>query len=318
MSGPVLLLATGDTMAQRTASVASGAELLELAGPVGPRVVVEDVLAEPSWDISTGTQLALARRVRQALTADGFAGVVVTHGIDTLEDTAFLTDLVVGPAAARGGIVFTGAVRTLAGPSTDGPGNLADAITVAADPAARGAGVLVCLGGELHAACWARLADPARPAAFTSAPHPVLGRVLDGEVRLGQAPPRPPRGPSEPEADVALLTVYPDMPPSLLTLMTDAGARGVVVAGTGAGNVPVEVCTPIYESVWMDIPVVVASGVPTTGIGLVEQLGGIGAGGLPPNKARIALMVALGDGGGVAAARSWFAAWAATRPATSD
>lgn len=309
---PLLLLATGDTVAHRAGSVASGAELLDLAGPVTARVVVEDVMAEPSWDTSTATQLALARRVRQAIAAEEFAGVVVTHGLDTLEDTAFLTELVAGPAAARGAIVFTGAVRTLADPHADGPGNLADSLAVAADPAARGAGALVCLGGELHAARWATLTDPARPRAFTSAPRPVLGRVADGLVRLGPPPPRPPGTPAEPEADVALLKTYPDMPPSLLTTVTDAGARGVVLEGTGAGDVPVELFTPIMESLAMDVPVVVASRASTSGIGLVGRLGAIGAAGLSPGRARVALMAALGDGGGVAAARAWFAEWEAT------
>src|SRR4051812_23655099 len=151
----LLLVATGDTIAHRAAAVATGRELLELAGPPPERVVVEDVLAEPSWDTSVATQLALARRgpqapggpavtsvatqlalarrVRKALVADEFTGVVVTHGVDTLEETAFLADLVAGPA--RGGIVFTGAVRPLSEPDPDGPANLAAALRAAADPA---------------------------------------------------------------------------------------------------------------------------------------------------------------------------------------
>ncbi|MPZ83579.1 MAG: asparaginase [Actinophytocola sp.] len=307
MTRPVLLVATGDTIAHGSAGVATGKELLELAGPPPTRVVVEDVMAEPSWDTSTSTQLALGRRVRKALAEDEFAGVVVTHGIDTLEDTAFLADLMVGPAAVRGGIVFTGAVRALADSSADGPGNIADALAAAAEPALRGAGAVVCMGGELHAARWATLTDPTRPAAFTSAPRQLLGRVMDGQVNLiGMPPSRPPRPRGEPESDVALIKTYPDMPASLLTLVTDAGARGVVLEGTGAGNVPVEMFAMITELTRTDIPVVVASRVPANGIGLVGELGAIGARGLPPNKARIALMAALGDGGGVVAARTWF------------
>lgn len=308
MSPPLLLLATGDTMAHRASSVATGAELLAESGYTGTRVVVEDVLAEPSWDISTATQFALARRVRQALAADGFAGVVVTHGLDTLAESAFLADLTAGPAAARGAIVFTGATTTLAVRDPDGPANLAAALTLAADPAARGAGALVCLGGQVHAARWATLADPVGATPFTSGSHPPLGRVDGGAVRLDRRGPRPPRGPAEPESDVALLAVYPDMPPSLVTTVTDAGARGLVLAGTGAGNVPVELFTQVFGAVSMDVPVVVASRVPTGSVGLVSGLGAIGAGGLSPEKARIGLMVALGDGGGVVAAQKWFAA----------
>ncbi len=297
----LLLVATGDTIAHRAPGVASGRELLGLAGPPPARVVVEDVLAEPSWDTSVPTQLALARRVRKALAEDEFAGVVVTHGVDTLEETAFLADLLAGPA--RGGIVFTGALRPLSDPAPDGPANLAAALTAAADPDLRGVGAVVCLGGELHAARWATLAG-----GFTSVPHPMLGRVVDGRVRLTSTPPpRPPSAAGEPESDVALVKTYPDMPVSLLTTVTDLGAAGVVLEGTGDGNVPVELFGTIAELSQMDIPVVVASRAHTTGIGMAERMGAIGAAGLSAPKARTALMVALGKGGGVAAARSYFA-----------
>ncbi len=296
----LLLVATGDTMAHRAASVASGRDLLELAGPPPMRVVVEDVMAEPSWDTSVSTQLALARRVHKAIAEDEFTGVVVTHGVDTLEETAFLADLLAGPA--RGGIVFTGALRSLSAAVPDGPPNLAAALTAAADPALRGVGAVVCLGDELHAARWATLRD-----GFTSMPHPMLGRVVDGKVRLTSTPPpRPPVVGGEPETDVALLKTYPNMPSSLLTTVTDLGAQGVVLEGTGDGNVPVELFSAIMGLTSMNIPVVVASRAHTTEIGLVERMGAISAAGLTAEKARMALMVALSKGDGVASALRYF------------
>lgn len=297
---PLLLVSTGDTIAHRADGVADGRELLELAGPPPMRVVVEDVLAEPSWDTSVSTQLALARRVRKALAEDEFDGVVVTHGVDSIEETAFLTDLIAGPA--RGGVVFTGAFHPLSAPAPDGPANLAASLAAAADPALRGVGAAVCVGDELHAARWVRLAD-----GLTSAPHPMLGRVVDGRVRRTSAPPpRPTVVGGEPESDVALLKTYPDMPSSLLTMVTDLGARGVVLEGTGAGNVPVELFGTIMELSQMDIPVVVASRARTTGIGMAERVGAIGANGLTAPQARLALMVALSKGGGVEAALRYF------------
>jgi L-asparaginase len=309
----VLLIATGDTIAYRHSAVASGAELLAAAGPA-PHVVVEDTLAEPSWDTSPATMLSLARRVRAALTEDGFDGVVVTHGVDTLEQTAFLTDLVVGPAAARGAIVFTGAAQHLDAPTSDGPRNLALSLTAVADPALRGAGVVVCANGELHAARWATLTDATRSARFSSTPHPRLGLVDDRGVVLTATPPsRLPAPSGEPETDVALITTYPGMPPALLTTATDAGARGVVLEGTGAGNVPVELFTTISELTEWDIPVVIAPRVrapepdePPLGATLATKMGAINARGLTATHARCALMVALADDGGVAAARTWF------------
>lgn len=318
----VLLLATGDTMAHLQHSgrpaVATGTGLLAAAGarvPAAVDVRVEDVLAEPSWDTSPATMLALARRVRAALADDGFDGVVVTHGVDTLEETAFLTDLVTGPATARGGIVFTGALHCLDEPGGGGADDLAAAITAAADPSARGLGALVCFARELHAARWATLADTTSASAFSSAPHPVLGHVTRAGATITAAPPaRPPRLGGEPESDVALIKTYPGIPPALLTAATDAGARGVVLEGTGTGNVPVELFTTIAELTEWDIPVVIASRArthptalddPHGATGLATKVGAISARGLAPAHARIALMAALGNGG-VDAVRDWF------------
>jgi L-asparaginase len=255
--------------------------------------------------------LAIARRVHAALTEDGFDGVVVTHGVDNLEETAHLTDLLVGPAAALGGVVFTGATRHLDDLSSDGPRNLASSLAVAADPAARGAGVLVCFDDELHAARWARLADPTRPAAFTSAPYARLGAVVDGKAAfVSSPPPLHRRPPAEPESDVAVIRVYSGMPAAVVNTVVDAGARGIVLEGSGAGNVPIELFATIMELTHWEIPVVVVPRVPVIGRGatgaeLAEKAGAIIATGMTAGHARVALMVALGHGG-VRAARETF------------
>jgi L-asparaginase len=313
MSNKVLLIATGDTIAQRpgVSQVATGKDLLTHVGPVAAEVVVEDMLAEPSWDTSVTTMLAIARRAHAALTEHGFDGVVVTHGVDNLEEAAYLTDLLVGPAAALGGIVFTGATRYLDDLSSDGPRNLSSALAVAADPAVRGAGVLVCFDDELHAARWARLADPTRPAAFTSAPYPRLGAVVDGKAALvASPPPLHQRPPSEPESDVAVIRAYSGMTAAMVNAVVDAGARGVVIEGSGAGNVPIELFATIMELTHWEIPVVIVPRVPvigrgTTGAELAEKAGAILAPGMTAGHARVALMVALGHGG-VRAAREMF------------
>ncbi|RSM80702.1 L-asparaginase [Kibdelosporangium aridum] len=298
----VLLVATGDTMAylSNPPGVATGAQLLRgIADIPGVDVTVEDVMAEPSWDTSPGTMLTLARRARSAL-VEGFDGVVVTHGVDTLEETAFLTELMAG--SAQGAIVFTSATQGFDEPGSDGPGNLVTAIVAAADPAANG--TVVCFGGELHAARWATLAATS---CFVS--DPVLGRVSrsGGVTMLVPPPPRLPEVDGVPETDVALIKTYPGMPPSLLTAVTDAGARGIVLEGTGSGNVPVELFITISELTEWDIPVVIASRAKTPGMtSLAEKVGAISANGLRPGHARVALMVALAKGGGVNSAREWF------------
>lgn len=320
----VLLLATGDTMAYRlrpdSPGVASGAELLKTL-PAGelPRdvvVEVEDVSAEPGWDISPATMALLARGARTAILERGFDGVVITHGVDTMEETAFLVDVLAGRAAGRGALVLTGAVRPLDDLSADGPRNLASSVVAAADPALRGAGAVVCLNDELHAARWGSMVDATGVSAFSSAPFPVLGRVAGGRVEFSAAPPaRPPAVEGEPETDVALIKTYPGMDPVLLTSAVDAGARGVVLEGTGVANVPVGLFTTIDELIGWDVPVVVASRCHTRrtpledlrpDMGLAGGVGAIGARGLAPAKARCGLMAALGAGGGVEAARAWF------------
>nr|BFE62572.1 asparaginase [Dactylosporangium thailandense] len=314
MTRRVLLLASKDTIAYRTGSVATGAGLLAAAtrpADVDVDVTVEDVLAEPGWDASPETMAATARRVRAALGEEGFHGVVVTHGTDTLEEAAYLTDLVAG--AARGAIVFTGALLPLDAPDSDGPANLTAALVAASDPAAAGLGAVACLDGELHAAARVRQAATSRPGAFTSAPHEPLGRVRGGRVTLTAAPPpRPPSPPGEPETNVALIKVYPGIGPAPLTAVTDAGARGVVLEGTGALNVPVPLLGAVADLVSWDIPVVVTSraragGAPRSPDGLAAAVGAILAPELTAGKAWAALMVALGAEGGVAAARDYFA-----------
>ncbi|MEU8004564.1 asparaginase domain-containing protein [Catellatospora sp. NPDC049111] len=316
MGSRVLLLATKDTIAYRRRagreSVASGAELLAAAGPVGAEVTVVDVTSEPGWDISPTTMLALGRRVRQA--AGEYDGVVLTHGVDTVEETAYLVDLMAGPAAERAAIVLTGAVRALDDQDSDGPGNLAAALTAAAEPATRGLGAVVCAAGELHAARWVTLADASEPGGFTSAPYGPVARVVDGRVeRLTAAPPRPPYG-GEPEWDVALVKTYPGMDPDVLGGLADRGVQGLVLEGTGQGNIPASLLAAISDLLDDDIPVVVASrshhrpgpGEPPRDMGMAVRLGAIPAYGMRAEKARVALMAALGAAPGVAAARTWF------------
>lgn len=265
----VLLLATGDTIAQRPggSSIATAAELIAVVGKLPFPVVPEDMMAEPSWDMPVSTMLAVARRVQKALAEEGFDGVVVTHGLDTIEATAFLTSLLV---TAPGGAVFTGARRYLDAVDSDGPGNLTAALLAAAS---RRSGI--CLDGKVQ-----------------------------DVVRRAWPEPK-----GDPETDVALIRAYPGMPVSVVYTAVDAGARGVVLEGTGSGSVPVELFTAISELSEWDIPVVVASTGPSgmsIGPGLAERMGAISARGLTPVQARMALMVALGSGG-VDAVREWFA-----------
>ena len=260
--------------------------------------------------------LALARRAGSAIVSDGFDGVVLVHGVDTMEETAFLTDLLAGPAALSGGIVLTGAVRYFDDLSSDGPRNLASAITAAADPSLRGVGAVVCVNDELHAARWVTMVDATGVAAFSSAPFPPLALVTSAGIEFrATPPPRPPLAQGQPESDVALIKTYPGIEPALLTAAADAGTRGIVLEGTGAGTVPASLLAAISDLVEWGIPVVIASRCRTSAarrddlpaeVGLAGRVGAIGARGLAAGKARSALMVALGCAGGMDGVRDWF------------
>jgi L-asparaginase len=297
----VLLIATGDVIAYGQQGIRTAAELLDALPPAKGTVEPTDVLTEPAWDMTSSTMLMLARAVRTAVLDDGYDGVVVTHGLDTIEETAFLTDLLVGPAAARAGIVFTGAVRRPDELAADGPRNLAAALVAARDPALRLAGAVVCVDDDLHAARWATQVDATAVAGFSSAPHPPVGRVVGDRVEpLGTPPPRPPRAAGEPATDVALIKTYPGMESSVLTAVVDGGAAGVVIEGTGGGNIPTSLLAAISDLTEWGIPVVVASrcraGVTGDPYGIAASVGAIGARGLAAPKARLALAVALGSG----------------------
>lgn len=175
----LLLLATGDVIAYGRHGLLKAAELLP---PGAGRVDAVDLLTEPAFDMTSATTLMIATRVRTPVLDDGYDGVVVTYGLDTVEETAFLTDLLAGPAAARAGIVFVGAARRPDDPGADGPRNLAAALIAARDPALRLAGPVVCVDGDLHAARWATHVDATAVAGFSSAPFAPVGRVVGDRV----------------------------------------------------------------------------------------------------------------------------------------
>ena len=300
----VLLLNTNDVHTY-------GSEYSQLARPPGMEVTVDEVMTGPSWDMSPSIMLMLARRVRDAIMDEQYTGVVVAQGVDTLEETAYLTDLLVGEAASRATVVFTGATRRADDPEPDGPRNLAAAITAAGDPRLRGAGAVVCFDDYLHAARWATNLGTT----FSSDPYSPLARIAgDQVVPVGPAPRRPPRPAGQPACDVALIRTYPGMTDTLLHAVVNAGAAGVVLEGTGPGNVPAELFATITELIEWGIPVVVASRHPHTrqlaadlphSAGLALTLGAISARGLNATKARVALMVALGTGN-ARRAQEWF------------
>jgi L-asparaginase len=329
----VLVLTTGGTIASlpdpatgAKRPAVSGAELVASVPGLAEvaDVRVEEVAAESSWNLTPAHMLAVARRANEALAGGDVDGLVVTHGTDTVEETAFLTDLTL---SADRPVVFTAAMRSPDEPSADGPRNLLNAVRVAAAPEARGAGAVVALNDEIHAARWVRKLDTGLTGAFGSPRHAALGRVTPTELELGTLPPRgfTIEPANELSHEVALVSAYPGTDGAAMVAVVEAtDAAGLVVEGTGSGNVPGSAEAGIRAVVERGLPVVVATRVPggSSGSGYgspgggarLRELGAVTAGPLSAGKARLLLMVLLAGGlTGDAAAGAFEAASATFR-----
>jgi L-asparaginase len=256
----------------------------------------------PGVHVSAGDALAIAR----AATAEAAAGrgVVITHGTDTLEETAVLCHLLHGGDAP---IVLTGAIRPASAAGADGPANLLDAVRAAADAATTGAGAVVAFAGELHAAMAVRKSDSVSPRAFSSPRSGPLGRVSEARVEIWSAVTRrPPLPVARLDARFEVIAAGLGADGALVEAALAAGADGLVAVLLGAGHAPpafLAACRAAAQR----IPVV-ACVRPESGRMLratygfagaerdVRAAGLLPAPALSPAAARITLMACLGAG----------------------
>ncbi|WP_129664730.1 asparaginase [Phytoactinopolyspora endophytica] len=303
----IRILTTGGTIASRPRGadvVASDGpdELLAAVDVPGVEPEADEVLRVGSYRIGDAELRQIARAAVTA--ADTSDGVVITHGTDTMEETAFLTDLVHSSGVP---IVFTGAQRHASEPDRDGPRNLNDAVRLAAHPQMRDTGTVVYMAGN----AWpARFATKVHTLAMDAFDAPSSGRVAtchDTAVRVLAHPIRPAGFPLDtldaPLPRVDIVASYAGADGALVRAAVDAGARGVVVAALGAGNVTPAMAEAVQSVIAGGVPVVVAS---RTGAGaVVPRYGGPGggaelarsgailAGTLRPAHARLVLALAL-------------------------
>ncbi len=273
--------------------LASLPELAEIADvvPVPYRRV-------PSYALTSADWAALATIVTDLL-RDGHDGVAITHGTNTLEETAFLLSLTVD---APGPVVLTGAMRPASAIGADGPLNLVRAVQVAAAPHSRGRGVLVVLDDTIHSARHVTKTSTFRVGAFRSPDAGPSGRAdADGAVVFHHGPDRPagpafdPSAPGRsPRVDVLVSHVGADG--ALVDAAVAAGARGIVSAGTGAGRPMAAEAAALDRAIAAGVVVCQTS---RTGSGRVARSPRMTARGvvtgddLQPWKARILLALAL-------------------------
>lgn len=256
----------------------------------------------PSTHLTLDDQLRICRAARDA--ARRGIGVVVTHGTDTLEETAMLCDVV---HDAEAPIVFTGAIRPASAPGADGPANAVDAVSVAASEAAADMGVLVCFGGEIHHARCVRKTDTTSLVAFSSPQTGPLGRVTEGHPTIwSQIPRNPPLDPPNLDGRVFVIPTGAGDDGTLARAALDTEPDGVVIATLGAGHL----APPLLE-LWADAAErfpVVAYCRPERGVILSATYGYRGserdlretqiipAGFLSPQAARMKLLACLASG----------------------
>ena len=284
-----------------------GRGLLAMAGELGSamEIRIEDWDRRPAVHRGPAELWALRDRVAAlAGEPDAPAGVVITHGTDTLEETAYLLARTLPPALP---VVLTGAMRTSSDADWDGPRNLRDAVRVAGDPASRGRGTMVVFAGLILDGRDAVKLDAFSPAAFGSPHTAPLGAVEAAAVHFAGPPARgrtrlTPRGLT---AKVALVALIPGDDGALLE---QARRRfdGVVIEGFGRGNVPPGILPAIRRWQADGKPVVLATRCPfgevggeyafEGGGGQLLRMGVIAAGPRAPALARLELALCLSAG----------------------
>jgi L-asparaginase len=240
--------------------------------------------------------------IASQLAAERVHGVVVTHGTDTLEETAYLLDLVLAPEQP---VVLVGAMRHSSELGWDGSANLFSAVRVAADPAVRGLGVLVVMNDQLLAASEATKTHTESLETFQSRDFGPLGIVdKDRVIVLRQLAAREHIPATRLEERVEIVKLSAGSDGRLIRHCVDDGARGLIIEGLGRGNVPITALGEVERAILSGIPVVITSRCPRgrvldtyayEGAGKkLKRRGAILGGLLPSPKARIKLMLLLG------------------------
>ncbi|VFR45541.1 L-asparaginase [plant metagenome] len=310
----VALLATGGTIAGGRAeglAYAAGALPVKalLAAVPGLDALAalqsEQVASVGSQNMTWAVWDVLAARIQALCDAKDADAVVVTHGTDTLEETAYFLNLVLRTEVP---VILTGAMLPPDAPDADGPGNLRDAVTVAVEADARGRGVLAVMNGRVYTARDIQKSAASGVDAWYAPGHGVSARVQGAHVHwshdtrgvhTARSEFAPWRGQALPR--VGILYSHADLDAATARALLDTGMKGLVLAGVGSGNTTDAVLSVLTDAARRGVAVVRAS---RTGSGAVvrnqevddDAAGFIAASTLNPQKARVLLALALSRG----------------------
>ena len=309
----VVILATGGTIAGAAKSAteagyqsgAVGVDLLIEAVPTMKEfadVSGEQIASIGSQDMNDEVWLKLAKRVNAILAKPDVAGVAITHGTDTMEETSYFLDLVVHSDKP---VVMTGSMRPSTAMSADGPLNIYNAVAIAADPAARGRGVLVAQDDDIHSAHDIVKTHSTDIATMRSGEMGLVGASLFGKNTWFRKPENINTSKSEFSIDnvstlprVDIIYAHANMSPDIITSAVANGAKGLVIAGVGDGNMTAPALQAAKAAAAKGVVVVRAS---RTNGGIIrrnievndDDLGTVTSMELIPTKARVLLQLAL-------------------------
>jgi L-asparaginase len=309
----VVILATGGTIAGAGASstgsaYTSGQVKIEAMIDAVPNIrnlanlKGEQIANVGSQDMSVKVWLDLANRINQLLAGDDVDGIVITHGTDTQEETAYFLTLVVKSDKP---VVLTGSMRPSTALSADGPLNMYNAVAVAANPQSKGYGVMVVMNDEIHSAHDVKKMISTPVQTFESPQEGMIGTVIFGEIIWFHKPHGLHTTKSEFSVDgitslprVDIVYTCADVSTDLIDLMVKAGAKGIVIAGVGDGNMNAGTLEAAKRATDKGVPVVRATRVPIGAVLINGEIvdkdyGTVSSDELNPQKARILLMLAL-------------------------
>ncbi|WP_427340295.1 asparaginase [Caloranaerobacter sp. DY30410] len=255
----------------------------------------------PGPHMTPDKMIELAKLVKETIKRDDITGVVITHGTDTLEETAYLLDLTI---KSEKPIIVVGAMRNGSELGYDGPSNLSASICTAISEKAKGRGVLVVMNNEVNAASEVTKTNTLSLNTFKSPEFGPLGIVDNDEVIFYRDIVNHEHIETDSiEPKVALIKCAAGMDDDIINFCIETGYKGIVIEALGRGNVPPGMVNGIKKAIENDIPVVIVSRCPTgrvldtygyPGAGkTLRQLGAIFGDNLPGQKARIKLMLAL-------------------------
>lgn len=309
----VVILATGGTIAGAGASstgsaYTSGQVKIEAMIDAVPNIRDlanlrgEQVANVGSQDMNVKVWLDLTRRINELLATKDVDGIVITHGTDTQEETAYFLNLVVKSDKP---VVLTGSMRPSTALSAEGPLNLYNAVAVAANPKSKGKGVMVVMNDEIHGAHNVKKMMTTPVQTFQSPEEGPVGSVIFGQVEFFNTQNGLNTVKSEFSVDgvtelprVDIFYGCADASADLIDYMVKAGAKGIVIAGVGDGNMNAPVLEAVKKATAQGVAVVRASRVPV-GVVLIQgevndtEYGTVSSDQLNPQKARVLLMLAL-------------------------